>query len=351
YTDTYEFFIVNIQFPGNHMREASDLVEEKLPVGVTIREIYPQLLADLFHLGEEPKYAMDQYDWNHLDHEKVAHLFDEHATEKGYPEDLIQHTIQFWCEYCHLKDPIVHKYAAIAAALDYFSQVEFLPFTEVTQDKLAKEYGTSAGTISNHYNKLVNEYDVILTMEESESTAQSPPNMEKHMRDLHRLLEEQEFESEGELHDFLQRAMELDDLPSSDDPRDIAQDLLFEAKGTSGVKRKQLIQEALDVFPLSADAYLLLAEEEGDMDKRMKLLEQAIHVGEQDLGTAFFKENRGYFWGIIETRPYMRAKATYGMALENLGFVEEAIDAYIELLELNPNDNQGIRYSLLPLYL
>src|SRR5699024_3037927 len=90
---------------------------------------------------------------------------------------------------------------------------------------------------------------------------------------------------------------------------------------------------------------------ERDMDKQMALLEQAVNVGEQDLGDVFFKENRGHFWGIIETRPYMRAKASYGMALEDLGFIDEAVDEYTELLELNPNDNQGIRYSLLPLYL
>src|SRR5699024_4510382 len=76
-----------------------------------------------------------------------------------------------------------------------------------------------------------------------------------------------------------------------------------------------------------------------------------VRVGEADLGPSFFKENKGYFWGLIETRPYMRAKATYAALLDKMGFLEAAIEQYEELLELNPNDNQGIRDLLLPLYI
>src|SRR5699024_3416446 len=316
-----------------------------------MRDVFPQLLADLLQLGKDPAYVLDQFDWNNYDHEIVAHIFKEHAIEKGYEEELIYMTIQYWSDYCNLKHPTIRKHAANAAGLDYFSQVEFLPFTKVTQSQLAREYGASAGTISNHYNKLSDEFDNILDVNGQDTFTSPPLNMEKQMRDLMRFIGEQEFESEEELNNFLQRTMHLDDLPSSENPRDIAQDLLFDAVEASGAKRKRLIQQALEVYPLSSDAYLLLAENERDMDRQRKLLEKEIDVGEQDLGYEFFEKNRGHFWGIIETRPYMRAKETYGMALERLGLVEEAIDEYTDLLELNPNDNQGIRYMLLSLYL
>src|SRR5699024_5376154 len=196
--------------------------------------------------------------------------------------------------------------------------VEFLPFTKVTQSQLAREYGASAGTISNHYNKLSDEFDNISDVNGQDTFTSPPLNMEKQMRDLMRFIGEQEFESEEELNNFLQRAMHFDDLPSSENPRDIAQDLLFDAGEASGAKRKRLIQQALEIHPLSSDAYLLLAEDERDMDQQLKLLKKAIDVGEQDLGDEFFKKNYGHFWGIIETRPYMRERVTYGKSLKRL---------------------------------
>lgn len=145
--------------------------------------------------------------------------------------------------------------------------------------------------------------------------------------------------------------MDWDELPASESPRDIAQDLLFDAQEATGVRRKKLIQEALEVYPNSPDAYLLLAEDERNVERHVELLEKAVQVGEKDLGKKFFMKNRGHFWGLVETRPYMRAKATYAMALEDNGLMEKAIQTYEDLLNLNPNDNQGIRYLLLPLYL
>lgn len=349
YTDRSEFFSIMIQMPGHYKEEVCELITERMPEDLTMKSVFPQFLADIHNLGTHTEYDMDPLDWEHPGHEAVAYLFKEHATKKGYDEKLIQVTIQYWSDYCKLEAPIIRKHAAHAAALDYFSQVEFLPFTDVTQAELAKEYGTSAGTISNHYNRISNGLDSVVDKLEPDMSTSHPQNMEKQMRDLMRIINEQEFDSEEDLHQFLQGVINLDDLPSAENPRDIAQDLLFEAGEASGKKREQLIQQALDIHPLSSDAYLLLAEDERDIDVRMELLEKAVVVGRQDLGEEVFKEDKGHFWGIIETRPYMRAKATYGMELERLGFTQKAIKVYEELLELNPNDNQGIRYMLLTL--
>lgn len=53
------------------------------------------------------------------------------------------------------------------------------------------------------------------------------------------------------------------------------------------------------------------------------------------------------FWGILETRPYMRALMGLAQTLVELGRVNEALAQFRELLRLNPNDNQGVRYPLL----
>ena len=65
------------------------------------------------------------------------------------------------------------------------------------------------------------------------------------------------------------------------------------------------------------------------------------------LGPRRFKEYAGHFWGFLETRPYMRARAGLASTLLKLGDVDGAIDHFQDILRLNPNDNQGIRYILL----
>jgi tetratricopeptide (TPR) repeat protein len=66
------------------------------------------------------------------------------------------------------------------------------------------------------------------------------------------------------------------------------------------------------------------------------------------LGPRMFEEQAGHFWGMVQTRPYMRARFGLACCLEDLGQVDEAIGHYRELLRLNPNDNQGVRDVLLP---
>jgi tetratricopeptide (TPR) repeat protein len=77
------------------------------------------------------------------------------------------------------------------------------------------------------------------------------------------------------------------------------------------------------------------------------LYAQGVAAGERALGKKFFKEEIGNFWGILETRPYMRARLGLAQCLEALGQVEEAVEHYREMLRLNPMDNQGIRHLLL----
>ena len=132
-----------------------------------------------------------------------------------------------------------------------------------------------------------------------------------------------------------------------------AQGLIYDAfEETNPAKRLALAHEALTISPNCADAYVLLAEEEADTVQRaFAYYEQGVAAGEHALGKEFFEENAGDFWGILETRPYMRARQGLADALWRLNRKEEARDNFRELLRLNPNDNQGIRELLLALLL
>lgn len=95
----------------------------------------------------------------------------------------------------------------------------------------------------------------------------------------------------------------------------------------------------------------MLAQLEEDTDQAIAYFEKAIQLAERQLGKAFIQENTGYFWGLIETRPYMNA--LYGLAecYNEKEEIDKAIAIYRRMIELNPNDNQGVRYSLAALYL
>jgi len=117
-------------------------------------------------------------------------------------------------------------------------------------------------------------------------------------------------------------------------------------------KRINLAHQAIAISPNCADAYVLLAEEEADtLGRARDYFQKGVEAGERALGEAFFDENEGYFWGLLETRPYMRAREGLANTLWNMGKKEEALTHYREMLRLNPGDNQGIRYSLLNLLL
>lgn len=161
-------------------------------------------------------------------------------------------------------------------------------------------------------------------------------------------LEKQNFSSIEEANEYLKKYMgsNIDNLPGRTDKKGRSQDLVFDAYEQPVSKGKKLIKQALELDPDNADAYNYLASIEKDIEKSIKLYKKAIKAGEKSLGKQFFSENKGHFWGLIETRPYMRAKAGLADCLFAKKEVDQAIEIYEEMLELNPNDNQGVRYLL-----
>lgn len=133
------------------------------------------------------------------------------------------------------------------------------------------------------------------------------------------------------------------------DALDAAQDMMWDAWDTPDKrKRAALAKKALELSPLCADAYTMLAlEEAATPAEKIALFRKAVEAGEQALGEKAFRELVGEFWGFVETRPYMRARHYLAMALWENEQRAEAVAQYQGMLELNPNDNQGIRYLLI----
>ncbi|MCA1697470.1 MAG: hypothetical protein LC790_00610 [Actinobacteria bacterium] len=127
-------------------------------------------------------------------------------------------------------------------------------------------------------------------------------------------------------------------------PRYRAEDLIYEAWGSTGPRRARLAREALALWADCADAYVLLAQAASSLEQARGLLGDGVAAGERALGRRVFTEDAGDFWLIFETRPYMRARAALAAVLWRLDRREEAVAHQRELLRLNPRDNQGLRY-------
>jgi len=128
-------------------------------------------------------------------------------------------------------------------------------------------------------------------------------------------------------------------------PEHQAQDLIWEAWQETAARQVELARQALELWPDCADAYVLLAQQTGSsLEQKRELLECGVAAGERALGQRVFQEDVGDFWLILETRPYMRARAALAATLWRLGRREEAVAHQRELLWLNPRDNQGLRY-------
>jgi len=181
---------------------------------------------------------------------------------------------------------------------------------------------------------------------------------EKTMRDLHRVLEGRDFGSVDEMNAFLAsltgqglRESLQDAAPLS--LKEEAQELAFAAmEAETAAQAEKLARRALEKDPDCVDALVLLAEIESNSPRAMiAALEKAVAAGERSLGADFFQLNKGHFWGVIETRPYMRARLQLAELYRVEGLYPEALRHYEGLLELNPNDNQGVRDVLLGGYL
>ena len=176
-------------------------------------------------------------------------------------------------------------------------------------------------------------------------------------RAMERLTAEMERFVQGSLFESLEQANAalrerftgpIDDLPSSaSTPLEKAQDLMYRAFEARGRRRIQMARKALELSADCADAYVMLAEESRTPEAARALYEQGVTAAERALGPEAFAQQVGHFWGIVATRPYMRARLGLAQSLEDSGRRDEAIEHYRDLLRLNPGDNQGVRYALL----
>ena len=173
---------------------------------------------------------------------------------------------------------------------------------------------------------------------------------------LNDFLKENEVASKEELDKKLQEFMmkyNMGLLQYENTSLDDAYELLDQAENAKSKKEAiRLAQEAYKKDPACFDAIIFLSDLENSRSKRDALLEEGLEKERKRLEQQnfFTKENKGIFYGLFETRPYMRGLYTKAYNLVKDGKMRQAIEVCKEILKLNENDNLGARYLLLAIY-
>lgn len=173
--------------------------------------------------------------------------------------------------------------------------------------------------------------------------------LEKVMASLNQIFGGRDFLSDAELDAFLDSKIASGEIPPSAalDPLDEAQSLIYEAWNSQGTHKQELARRALDLSKDCADAFVILAEDAKTKSAALALFRKGLDAGKRALDPGIFANSMGKFWGIMETRPYMRARLGLAECLWDLGKRDEALEHLRDLMRLNPADDQGVRYILL----
>ena len=184
---------------------------------------------------------------------------------------------------------------------------------------------------------------------------------EKALKAMHKFLEEKGSEdmTMDDVNDLLQKFTEdyNHNLPgkitektakTADDYLELAEEARTKAKA------EQYIKKALELEPDNLDAISASLDMIMDDDpwEYYQKLSEAVKNGTKLMEKKGFmdEESIGRFWGILETRPYMRLLNRYAEFLAEAGMMTPAARVYEEMIRLSENDNLGVRYSLMHIY-
>lgn len=140
-------------------------------------------------------------------------------------------------------------------------------------------------------------------------------------------------------------------LPLTDEEK--AYDLFNEARNCDNpAKAKRTLRKALKLKPDFLEAKIELATYIDDSIKYIKELYRLEKEEKKRLEEAgyFSKDNISHFYGITETRPYMRLLEAIAVNYYKMGCLKKAVEIYEHMIKLNKSDNLGCRYNLMAIY-
>jgi tetratricopeptide (TPR) repeat protein len=267
--------------------------------------------------------------------ESAEHVFHDVAAS-CYIDEIVDLSVEMWHDFSQETDlGRTKKPETWAAALFYVTSL--LRYDGYTQEEVADMFDVSAITVSKKYREIANTLDVKLfddryTTEAERSKYQSTYGVQ----------------SGASLTEFNDDAASYGWFYTGEDvPQELVYDGWEALNAGSIEEARSDFEDAIELDPNHADAHNGLAGVamgEGDLERAHELYRKAYELARRRLGTE--SPQAFYWWSELETRPYMRARHGLGITYWRLGEPEKAASEFEALLELNPNDNLGVRYLI-----
>lgn len=115
-------------------------------------------------------------------------------------------------------------------------------------------------------------------------------------------------------------------------------------------KAIKLVKEAIKICPNYIEPYLFLISFEQEGEDVLTELDKVIAREKERLKKEGYFDEIGHFYGIWETRPYIRALHQRALVLLQYGKINLAKKELEEIIKLNEHDNLGARYTLAAIY-
>lgn len=267
---------------------------------------------------------------------------------KSYSDDELGHELAegLFTGYYLAKKPNVRKHEGVAAAVFLvIYELSLIPNAHFTQGDIAKRFGVSVSSMTKHLDPL---YAILEEVEQA--SHQDSPTFSYYVGTLPRMTERPNwemfcmsergsFETLEQAQQFFSGQMNKSFTPETREEK--AQAICYDAYEVKDDfdRMQQLAKDALKLDAESVDAELLLAHAEMSYERAEHHLKEAIRKGEKT-----FDGSPDNTWYLVTNRPYLRALLAYGVSLYEEERYEKALTYFRLLLELNPDDNQGVRH-------
>lgn len=166
---------------------------------------------------------------------------------------------------------------------------------------------------------------------------------------IHRIMTRQKFTSAEEAQAHLDSLLNkpLPEIPLHELTRDeYVEDLVEESAQLEDHERRMVLMGMANDYPDSMWPWLGLIDLSKSPQELLSYAEGGLLRGKRFEEAEYEHENAGDYWGIIETRPYIRLLINKALALQGLGKLEESITALNRILVLDTSDGAGARFML-----
>jgi hypothetical protein len=319
------------------------------------RENFLRLIDSVFEkMHDEENLSVDSFTWRNELEENAGQELYSFVIDHNHQEEWAYLITKYLNDYFQMASARIRNPRIYAAAL-YYMCSEVLPILQFTQKELGAFFDVSPASISNRsytIDEAIGErmaYDFSMLEQHGGPSlsflyGNEPAPTEKTMWEIMLVTEDSDdVDLDQVMRQTREGGIRLPELTHKEE----AQQLIYEAFEAQPPERYTLCEKALKVDADCADAYNLLAEKEKRMETKLKLLEKGMRLAKKEIRECFHDGTP--FWKYVRTRPYMRLTLNLALALKDASRYDEAIHYMKQLMKLNAEDNQGVRYELIPL--